>query len=259
MNDRYKVPGRTGDWFGVDQPARPSTRKRAAVREAAVKDPDLSLHLLQKKEPAIARDAPTVVRRDHAYHVVAEDYSYKSEAYYTILAHELTGDDVRPCSRAVLDAFVVPVGLERASHAGIPVVPWGISQGYVPLPSILYGLNYFATTSDYTVVQDTTHAKEVIKHITNKGKYPFCYQKISDTAAIRTCTAIFGRTTGNDDAIITYAKKIYDLFAIPLFSMVFVQTGNNYALSSLMPTRYTHLSDEERASLSAYRAHQVFL
>ena len=117
MNDRYKVPGRTGDWFGVDQPARPSIRKQTAVREAAVSNPALSLHLLQKKEPAMVRDAPTVVRRDHAYHVVAEDYSYKSEAYYTILAHELAGDDVRPCSRAVLDAFVVPVCLERASHA----------------------------------------------------------------------------------------------------------------------------------------------
>jgi hypothetical protein len=207
----------------------------------------------------MARDSPTIVRRDHAYHVVAEDYSYKSEAYYTILAHELAGDDIRPCSRAVLDAFVVPVCLERASHTGIPVVPWGISQGYVPLPAILYGLNYFATTSEYSVVQDTTQAKEVIKHITNLGKYPFCYQKISDRAAIHTCTAIFGWTPGNNDEIVTTAKKIYDLFAIPLVSMVFVQTGNNFALSSLAPTRYTHLSDEERAFLSAYRNHQEFL
>ena len=259
MNDRYKVPGQTGDWFGVDLPDWPPVKRKAALREAAMGNPATSLHLPQKKEPVMARDSPTIVRRDHAYHVVAEDYSYKSEAYYTILAHELAGDDIRPCSRAVLDAFVVPVCLERASHTGIPVVPWGISQGYVPLPAILYGLNYFATTSEYSVVQDTTQAKEVIKHITNLGKYPFCYQKISDRAAIHTCTAIFGWTPGNNDEIVTTAKKIYDLFAIPLVSMVFVQTGNNFALSSLAPTRYTHLSDEERAFLSAYRNHQEFL
>ena len=73
---------------------------------------------------------------------------------------------------------MVPMCLERAKLPGIPVAEWGISQGFVPLPAIIYGLNYFATSADFFLVTDGEKAKEVIAHVTNKGKYPFCYQKI---------------------------------------------------------------------------------
>ena len=61
--------------------------------------------------------------------MISEDYSYKTEPYYTILHHELDGKIVSPTSSAVLDAFVVPICLERPKSAGIPVCEWGISQG----------------------------------------------------------------------------------------------------------------------------------
>lgn len=207
----------------------------------------------------MTRDSQVLVERDGIRHIISEDYSYKTQAYYTILEHEQAGEAIRPTSRAVLDAFVVPICLERARLAGIPVMEWGISQIYVPLPAILYGLNYFATASDFFVVQDNEQAKEVIKHITNKGKYPFCYQKLGDGAAIHSCTAVFGQTTGSCAAVAGYASMIYDLFGIPLVSMVFVRTGKEFALSSLAPTRYTHLSDKERELLAAYRENQEFL
>ncbi|MEI8331071.1 MAG: hypothetical protein WCF90_05415 [Methanomicrobiales archaeon] len=58
----------------------------------------------------------------------------------------------------------------RAELAGIPVLAGEISLGSIPIPAIDYGINYFATTaSDNEAVQET------VKHITNKGKYPFCY------------------------------------------------------------------------------------
>ena len=60
-------------------------------------------------------------------------------------------------------------------------------------------------------------------------------------------------------AIAGYAEKIYELFSIPLVSMVFVKTGIEITLSSLSPARYTHLSDGERSLLAAYRDHQEFL
>ena len=128
---------------------------------------------------------------------------------------------------------------------------WGISQAYVPLPSILYGLNYFATSSDFFVVQDNEQAKEAIKHITNKGKYPFCYQKLDDGATIHTCTAIFGRTTGNCVAIAGYAEKIYDLFSIPLVSMVFVKTGKE--ICPLVPCAHALHPPHRRGAVTPCR------
>jgi len=212
-----------------------------------------------KRDPALVKDALFIVKRNDIHHVISENYYYKTEPYYTILRLELEGAQVQPGSSSVLDAYVIPLCLQRAASAGIPSCEWGISQVYVPLPAILYGLNYFSTTLDYFVINDNEKAKEVVRHITNNGKYPFCYQKYPEGSEIHTCIAIFGRTTGACTAVTEFANKIYELFKIPLVKMVFVRTGTTYALSSLSPTRYAELSDGERALLSAYLANQEFL
>jgi len=260
MNDRWDASAEAGSLPGAQGSVLSGTAAAAtgAFARPVVKK-RVAAHGTHRKDHPLVRDSLAVIRQDRTCHVVAEDYSYKSEAYYTILSREQAGEAIRPSSRDVLDAFVVPVCLERAKRAGIPVADWGISQAYVPLPAILYGINYFATATDYAVVRDSDQSKDVIKHITNKGKYPFCYQKIDDSATISTCTAVFGKTTENCGEIAGYAEKLYSLFSIPLVNMVFVQNGDSRALSSLAPTRYTRLSPGERAFLAAYRDHQVFL
>lgn len=212
-----------------------------------------------RREPSLFRDALFVIRRDQCYHIIAESYFYKTEPYYTILAYENQGKPVKPSSSSVLDAYVIPVCLEKAKLAGIPVCEYGISQAYVPLPAILYGLNYFATSSEYTIVNDTEVARNVIRHITNNGKYPFCFQKFPEAAEVRSCIAVFGKTLDTCSTVGSYAERIYDLFGIPLMKMVFVKTGNDYLLSALTPTRYTQLSEGERTLLSAYLTSQEFL
>ncbi|OPX62584.1 MULTISPECIES: RimK-like ATPgrasp N-terminal domain-containing protein [unclassified Methanoregula] len=211
------------------------------------------------REGSLLRDSLHLLERDGICHVISEDYSYKTEPYYTILDCELRGKEVRPKSSDVIDAYVVPMCLERAKLAGIPVAEWGIAQGFVPLPSIIYGLNYFATSADYSLVRDDAKAREVIAHVTNKGKYPFCYQKIGAGTTVHSCVTIFGRTAGSCAAVAGLAQKIYDLFSIPLVTMVFLRDGDEYRLSSLSPTKYSKISTDERSLLTAYLAHQEFL
>jgi hypothetical protein len=212
-----------------------------------------------RKNHSLHKDSLIILKRGEISHVISENYSYKTDTYYTILQMEMEGKRVKPSTAAVIDAFVVPICLERAKLAGISACEWEISQGYVPLPSIIYGLNYFASTSEFFVVYDNEMAKQAIKHLTNKGKYPFCYQKMGENAEIFRCTAIFGKTIGQADAVVHIAEKIYDLFAIALVQIVFVKNGEEYAISSLSPARYSHLSDDERSLLDAYISRQEFL
>jgi len=212
-----------------------------------------------KRDAGLVKDCLFTVRRDGILHVISENYFYKTEPYYTILNAELEGQKVRPASTDILDAYVVPICLERAKLAGIPVCEWEISQAYVPLPAIVYGLNYFATTSDFFAVNDSGHAKEVIRHVTNKGKYPFCYQKIGQGATIHSCPVVFGKTSGACSIVAPIAQKIYEIFSIPLVRMIMVRSGTRYELSSLSPMRYSQLTDADRALLSAYLANQEFL
>jgi hypothetical protein len=212
-----------------------------------------------KREQNLLKDSVFTIRRDAIYHIISENYAYKTETYYTILRQELEGKTVRPSSSAILDAYVVPICLERAKLGGIPVCEWGISPGYVPLPSILYGLNYFATPSDFFVVHDNDKAKEVIKHITNNGKYPFCYQKLDDEVTVHSSIGIFGKADRPGSAIARLAEMVYECFPIPLVTMVFVKNGEEYLLSSLAPARYSQLTIGEHKLLAAYLSHQEFL
>ena len=210
-------------------------------------------------EIALNRDAMFEVWRENTCHIVSESYFYKTLTYYTILRHELEGRTVFPASRTVLDASVVPVCLEKARLAGIPVCEWGISQGFTPLPTILYGLNYYATASEYRVVSDSDEAKEAVRHITNKGKYPFCYQPLEEGAAIQTCTSVFGRAPAAGREVEEIARRVYELYSLPLVNLVMVHDTRGYRLSSLSAARYSHMTPEERALLSAYISHQEFL
>jgi len=181
-------------------------------------------------------------------YIVSEDYSYKTEAYYRILTLEMEGREVVPSTADLLDAYIVPVCLARAGKAGIPVCGWGISDGQVPLPSILYGISYFADPSEYSLVRDMETARPVIKYITGSGKYPFCYQPIPEAAEIVPCVAMFGRTAGAPGPLADLAAGVYRLFRIPLMEIVSVCNGG-YLLSAITPVRYSTLSRGEKAIL----------
>lgn len=212
-----------------------------------------------RKNHVLLKDSFFTLKRGEISHIISENYSYKTNSYYTILQMEMDGKIIKPSTSAVIDAFIVPICLERAKRAGIPVCDWEISQAYVALPAIIYGLNYFSTTSEYVIVYDNERAKEAVKHLTNKGKYPFCYQKLGENAEICQCTAIFGKTLNQNDAVAHIAEKIYDLFAIPLVQMLLIKNSGSYTLSSLSAARYSRLMENERLLLEAYLSHQEFL
>ncbi|MEM2097022.1 MAG: RimK-like ATPgrasp N-terminal domain-containing protein [Methanothrix sp.] len=186
------------------------------------------------------------LNKNGTVYIINENYFYKTEPYYTIVQNEFDGIRTVPSSSAVLDAYIVPICLEKARMAGIPVCEWVVSYAYITLPAIVYGLNYFSTPSEHFVVKDFTSAKKAIKHVTNYGKYPFCYQKISDEAEVAVYTSIFGRTVDCSEEVETLAEKIYAVFNIPLVSLVLVRDLGGYRLSSLAPVMYSQLSEKER-------------
>jgi hypothetical protein len=182
-------------------------------------------------------------------YIVNESYFYKTEPYYAIVRNENEGIRTIPSSSDVLDAYIVPICLEKAKLAGIPVCDWVISYQYVSLPAIIYGLNYFSTPSDHFVVSDLQEAKTVIKHVTNRGRYPFCYQKIGETSTVVKCVSIFGKTINCCEKVSSLAKRIFEAFRVPLVEVVMVKDESGCRLSSLAPVKYSQLSKDEMGML----------
>src|SRR5512136_1204843 len=191
------------------------------------------------------KDIMYMLKEDNSQYIINESYFYKTEPYYTIVKNEYEGINTIPSSSDVLDAYIVPICLEKAKLAGIPVCDWVISYQYISLPAIVYGLNYFSTPSDHFVVKDVVEAKKVIKHVTNLGKYPFCYQKITDGADVVKCISIFGNAINCCEKVSVLADKIYRVFRIPLVEIVLVKDGSEYRLSALAPVKYSQLSKDE--------------
>lgn len=190
-----------------------------------------------------------VLKENDSQYIVNESYFYKTEPYYTIVRNENDGIRTIPSSNDVLDAYIVPICLEKAKLAGIPVCEWIISNVYVSLPAIVYGLNYFSTPSDHFLVSDLEQAKQIIKHVTNRGRYPFCYQKISERSAVVKCVSIFGKSINCCEKARDLAEKIYEVFRLPLVEMVMVKDEADCRLSSLSPVKYSQLSKDETEML----------
>ena len=190
-----------------------------------------------------------VLKEDDSQYIVNESYFYKTEPYYTIVRNENDGIRTIPSSGDVLDAYIVPICLEKAKLAGIPVCEWIISNVYVSLPAIVYGLNYFSTPSDHFLVSDLEQAKQIIKHVTNRGRYPFCYQKISERATVVKGISIFGKSINCCEKARDLAEKIYEVFRLPLVEMVMVKDEAGCRLSSLSPVKYSQLSKDETEML----------
>ncbi|VVB72130.1 Uncharacterised protein [uncultured archaeon] len=203
----------------------------------------------KRKDHVPKKDIMYTLKEDDSQYIVNESYFYKTEPYYTIVKNENEGIKTTPSSTDVLDAYIVPICLEKAKLAGIPICDWTISYQYVSLPAIVYGLNYFSTPSDHFLVSDLEAAKIVIKHVTNRGRYPFCYQKISDTASVAKCVSIFGKTINCRENVSTMAEKIYEVFRVPLVEIVLVKDEMGLCLSSLAPVKYSQLAKEETEML----------
>lgn len=215
----------------------------------------------EKGDPstALSKDSIHMAERDGTIYLVSENYSYKSEAYYSILEREIRGQRVAPDSSSILDAFVVPICLERAHSCGIPVADYAISQSCIPVPAVIYGLNYFACTSHFEVLQENAHEREMIRHVTNNGKYPFCSQRLDEGVRIERKTSIFGMVASPGKGMADMAGRIWECFRIPLVEIVCLSGPDGLRLSSLCPVRYSHLPKVEKAILRACLSGQEFL
>ena len=76
-----------------------------------------------------------------AYVNLCGDYRYLKEGYYKSLDAELKGMRVYPTCQEIIDAYTVPLCMQKARAAGIPIPKYSITNNYVEPPVIAYSLN----------------------------------------------------------------------------------------------------------------------
>ncbi len=175
---------------------------------------------------------------------MAGDYGYLANGYYRSLDGELEGLRIIPTTAEALDASVVPIAMEKARLAGLPVPAFHIvTTRFPPPPVMAYPVNPFSEKGELLIDAAAIEARR--KGLTYTGKYAVLVQELPPDYRIDVVRCVLGRTLVPEyDA---FARAVFETFHLPLARVRVIVTSRAYLLSALMPLPLKQLTAEERA------------
>ncbi len=183
-----------------------------------------------------------ILNEDDTFVNLAGRYEYLELPYYVSQDYEHSRLPIRPTCKEMLDAYIVPLFLERAKLAGLDVPEYYVTNGYFEAPAIVDSINPFMSRS--RTVLKMSQQKSVSKSITRNFTYAACVQEIPPEAQIEHFRAVLGWSVAaryRDSA-----EKIWRLFQIPLARVRVLRTyDDRILLSKISPLLYRDLKQRE--------------
>ncbi|MDD2212356.1 MAG: RimK-like ATPgrasp N-terminal domain-containing protein [Clostridia bacterium] len=173
------------------------------------------------------------------------DYTYLKEGYYHSLDDELAGVKIKPTMEEMLDAYVVPLTMEKANLAGINIPRYEILTEKIPSPVLAYPINPFTTKE--IIIKNPEEAKTKIKTLTMGGKFAMLCQYLPDNYQIVAVHSILGWTA--NDEFQELAQDVFRVFQIPLMRIIVIVDDKHYLFSAIKPLSLKELAKEERCRL----------
>jgi len=179
---------------------------------------------------------------DVLYFNMFGDYTYLTEGYYKSLDSELKGINIQPTTKEALDAYVVPLAMEKARIHGISVPENEIITEKM-IPSVLaYPINPY--TSKFEVVTESDNLKSKLNTVTMSGKYPTLCQKLPEDYRIDIIRCFLGKTLVKEYEEL--AANIFRVFHIPLMKIRVIVTSFHYLFSAIEPLIFDELTLKEK-------------
>jgi hypothetical protein len=188
----------------------------------------------------LGREKWSAQENGSAFVNILGDYRFMSEGHYGSVEAENAGVKVYPTIKESLDAYIVPLCMERASKAGIPIPEYYVSNDIFEPPCIVYPINPFM--KKHSVVYRSGHVKRIAKSMTRNFKYAICVQKIAEDVAIREYKCVMGNTTC--DEVQDIASKVWDVFHLPICNIRVIENGK-IMLSAIEPCPLQELGSRE--------------
>ena len=157
------------------------------------------------------------------------DYEYLGDGYYACQETEDRFGSVTPAPADVLDAYVVPLALERAALAGLPVPGWSLTNGAFQPPALLYGVNPFART--HLRVDAQADVADAARRMSRRGKFVICCQALPPDADVVAFEQVFD--TCVDERYQGWARALFGLFRLPLARVRLIVTPEQDFLSAI--------------------------
>lgn len=179
---------------------------------------------------------------------LAGDYDYLSKGYYLSQEAEADGLRVYPTCKEILDAYVTPLLLEKASLAGIRVAKHYITNDYFEPPVVVDPINPFM--SSHAVAHKASQQQRVARSISRNFTYAMCCQELPDGSRISWFRGVLGHCASA--RYIELACAVWEVFRIPLARVRVISLSDGDAwLSAIYPLAFQGLRTRELALIDA--------
>ncbi len=163
---------------------------------------------------------------------LAGDYRYMTPGYYTFQDLEVTTKPVHPTCKEILGGYIVPLFLEKARQAALPVPAFYTANEYFEPPAVVDSINPFMFRQ--CIVWKPRHQERVSKSLTRNFTYAICCQELPSGARIGYFRAILGWSMARRYRAL--AAALWEIFHIPLAVVrVIVLVHGDTLVSGLQP------------------------
>lgn len=175
------------------------------------------------------------------------DYTYLTEGYYRALDLEGRHHQVAPTTAECLDAYVVPIALQKAKRAGIAVPESQIvTDRFLAPPLVAYPINPFSSRGELLSDRAAIEARRA--GLTYTGKYAVLCQALPEDFRIDSVRVVLGRTETSEHQ--EFCARLYRTFRIPLMLVRVIVSQGAPMLSAIEPLPLRGLSASEQALLA---------
>ena len=179
---------------------------------------------------------------------INNEYRYLKTGYYVSMHAEILGNQVIPSCENIIDSSRTPIFLLRATKAGIPTLPVVVTDSVKKImnelgfPILLFAVNPFIY-GGYKVAQNKSGLYRALKSLGMNYKFAVCAQPVKGELIL--VNSYFGKTIHQVEGVEDIAKKVYEIFRIPICKLYIQKTVDKAYLCGLQPVAKEELSEED--------------
>ena len=188
---------------------------------------------------------------------LSTDYRYLKTGYYVSMHAEVLGNPVIPSTENIIDASRTPILLLKASKAGIPTLPYLMTDSVKQIttqfafPVVVFAVNPFSYEG-YKIAGNRSSLYRAVKSLSMNYKFAVCVQPLK--GEMLSFKSIFGKCEHAGE-VAQISERVYDTFKIPICKLHVQTIGGKAYLCGLQPLRIEEVfpSDLETVSTEIFR------
>jgi hypothetical protein len=180
------------------------------------------------------------------------DYRYLKTGYYVSMHAEVLGNKVLPSSESIIDANRTPILLLKASKAGIPTLPYVVTDSVKQImstfdfPVVAFAVNPFCYDG-FKTAKNKSALYRAVKSLGMNYKFAVCAQPLR--GEMISFKSIFGKCE-RDQTFKEISERVYSVFGIPICKLHVQRVGREAFLCGLQPLKKEEIAAQDLKLIS---------